>query len=80
MELTLRTATLAERLYAYEQSTRIAELCGNPGYLFGELDNTGSVFLNSWMRNVPSENTPEFKAEFNTVLDMLRFDERYGHS
>jgi len=79
MELTLRTATLAERLYANEQSSRIAELCGSPGYLFGALDNTGSVFLNSWMRNVPSENTPEFKAEFNTVLDMLRFDERYGH-
>jgi len=79
MELTIRTATLAERLYAYEQSTRIAEKCGSPGYLFGELDNTGSVFLNSWVRNVPSENTPEFKAEFNTVLDMLRFDERYGH-
>ena len=79
MELTLRTATLAERLYANEQSSKIAELCGSPGYLLGELDNTGSVFLNSWMRNVPSENTPEFKAEFNTVLDMLRFDERYGH-
>lgn len=79
MELILRTATLAERLYANEQSSRIAELCGSPGYLFGELDNTGSVFLNSWMRDVPSENTPEFKAEFNTVLDMLRFDERYGH-
>lgn len=79
MELILQTATLAERLYANEQSSRIAELCGSPGYLFGELDNTGSVFLNSWMRNVPSENTPEFKAEFNTVLDMLRFDERYGH-
>lgn len=79
MELTIRPATLAERLYANEQSTRIAELCGSPGYLFGELDSTGSVFLNSWMRDVPSENTPEFKAEFNTVLDMLRFDERYGH-
>ena len=79
MELTLRAATLAERLYANEQSSRIAELCGSPGYLFGELDNTGSVFLNSWMRDVPSEATPEFQAEFNTVLDMLRFDERYGH-
>lgn len=79
MELTIRTATPAERLYANTQSSQIAELCGNPGYLFGELDNTGSIFLRSWMRNVASENTPEFKAEFNTVLDMLRFDERYGH-
>lgn len=79
MKLTIRTATPAERLYASEQSSRIAELCGSPGYLFGELDDTGSLFLKSWMRNVPSENTPEFKAEFNTVLDMLRFDERYGH-
>ena len=28
---------------------------------------------------MPSQNTPEFKAEFNSVLDMLRFDERYGN-
>ena len=79
MELTMRPATPTERLYAYEQSMRIAEQCGNPGHLWGGLDNSGSIFLNSWVTFIRSQNTPEFKAEFNTVLDMLRFDERYGH-
>jgi len=60
--MNIRAATPAERLYANEQSSRIAELCGSPG----------SLFLNSWMRNVPFGNTPEFKAEFNTVLDTWR--------
>ena len=79
MDMTLRPATPAERLYAYEQCAPLSERCGNPGYLWGELDNSGSIFLNSWKTFVRSQNTPEFKAEFNTVLDMLRFDERYGH-
>lgn len=78
MELTIQPATPTEQLYAYKQSAQIAERCGNPGCLRGELDNTGTVFLNHWDTYVPSQNTPEFKAEFNTVLDMLRFDERYG--
>jgi len=79
MDMTLRPATPTERLYACEQSMQICERCGNPGYLWGELDNSGSIFLKSWETFVGSQNTPEFKAEFNTVLDMLRFDERYGH-
>ena len=78
MDMAIRAATPAERLYAYEQSMRIAQRCGNPGYLWGELDNSGSIFLNSWETIVRSEKTPDFKAEFDTVLDMLRFDERYG--
>ena len=78
--MTIRPATPTERLYAYEQSMQIAERCGNPGYLWGALDNSGTVFVNSWETFVASQNTPEFKAEFNTVLDMLRFDERYGHA
>ena len=80
MDMTIRPATPAERLYAYEQRMEIAERCGNPGYLWGALDNSGTVFVNSWETFVASQNTPEFKAEFNTVLDMLRFDERYGHA
>ena len=80
MDLTIRAATPGERLYAYEQSAQIAEKCGSPGYLHGGLGNTGTVFLSRWERNAVPENTPEFKAEFDTVLDMLRFDERYDHA
>jgi len=79
MDMTIRAATPSERFFAYEQSMRIAERCGNPGYLWGELDNAGSIFLHGWETFARSQNAPEFKSEFNTVLDMLRFDERYGH-
>ena len=78
MDMTLRPATPTERLYAYEQRSQISERCGNPGCLWGELDNSGSIFLHHWDTYVRSQHTPEFKAEFNIVLDMLRFDERYG--
>lgn len=78
MMLAIRPAAPAERLYAHAQSMQISGQCGSPGYLRGGLDNTGTVFVNTWEQDVPSQNTPEFKAEFNTVLDMLRFDERYG--
>ena len=78
MDMVIKAATPAERLYAYEQSMRIAQRCGNPGYLWGELDNSGSLFLNSRETMVQSEKAPEFKAEFDAVLDTLRFDERYG--
>ena len=79
MELTMRPATPTERLYAYEQSGRIGKRCGNPGCLWGELDSSGSIFLKNWQTFDRSQNTPEFKAEFNTVLDVLRFDAQYGH-
>lgn len=78
MDMSLRPATPAERLYTYEQCSQISERCGNPGCLWGELDNSGSIFLHHWDTYVRSQHTPEFKAEFNIVLDMLRFDERYG--
>ncbi len=78
MDMTFRPATPTEQLYAYEQCSQISERCGNPGCLWGELDNSGSIFLHHWDTYVRSQHTPEFKAEFNIVLDMLRFDERYS--
>ena len=79
MDMTLWAATPTERLYAYDQSARIARQCGSPGCLFGELDNTLSVFFPNWTRNDPAEDTPEFRAEFNAVLDLLRSGARYGY-
>ena len=80
MELTLRPATPAERLYAYEQPGEIAGQCGSPGYLWGELDkDSSSTFFSGWVAFDRSLNTPEFKAESRSVQEMLRFDERYHH-
>lgn len=79
MDMFLRPANPTELLYLQQQNQRIAEKCGSPGYLWGELDNDVSFFLHGWENFVESRNTPEFKAEFKTVLEMLRFDERYGN-
>jgi hypothetical protein len=78
MELTIRAATPAERLYAYEQSTQISNQCGNLGYLAGRLDENGGEFLDHLEWAADSRNAPEFKAEFDQVLAALRFDESCG--
>lgn len=79
MDMFLRPANPTELLYLQQQNQKIAEKCGSPGYLWGELDNDVSFFLHGWENFIESRNTPEFKAEFKTVLEMLRFDERYGN-
>ena len=79
MDLTINHATVPERLFAREQTQRLSERCGNPGYLSGELAETGALFLNHWTPCVRSWNTPEFKTEFNAVLDRLRFSDEFGH-
>lgn len=78
MMLEIRITQPQERLYAYSQSQQLAGQTGSIGYLRGTLERSEALFPTSWERNMPSRNTPEFKAEFNTVIDMLRFDERYG--
>jgi hypothetical protein len=78
MDMTIRAATPAEQLYAHEQSMQIAGQCGSPGYLHGMLDNDGTLFINSWSCNNPSQDTPAFKEEFNQVVDLLRFNGQQG--
>ena len=78
MEMTLRPATHQERLYTRTQSKQIMEQTGSIGYLSGSLGYSKAMLPSSCETYSPSRNTPEFKAEFNSVLDMLRFDERYG--
>lgn len=76
--MTIRAATPTERLYAYNQCVQIASLCGSPGSMRVELDDTGTAFLSHWEPYTPAQNAPEFKAEFDIVLDMLRIGEQYG--
>lgn len=79
MELTLRAAAPAERLYAYEQSMQIAGQCGSPGYLYhGLSQNEALVNFSEWKQDNPSLNTPEFRRAFNHIVDLLRFDENFG--
>lgn len=79
MELTLRAAAPAERLYAYEQSMQIAGQCGSPGYLHHGLSpNELLVKFSEWEQDDPSLNTPEFRQAFNHIVDLLRFNENFG--
>lgn len=44
----------------------------------GCMDSNGTGFFTSWDNHCESLKTDAFKAEFDTVINMLRFDERYG--
>ncbi len=79
MELTIRAITPAERLYVCDQNKHIADQSGHTGRLWGHLNDTGIAYLKSLEIKRPTDKAPGFRAEFDTVLDMLRFDERYGH-
>lgn len=51
---------------------------GAIGYLRGDFDSSGNEFYSTWFDEVESRKTDEFKAEFQEVIDALRFDEQYG--
>jgi hypothetical protein len=69
MELTIRAATPAERLYAQEQSTQISGQCGSPGYLCAKFEADSVMLADHWNRD-----TPAFKKELGQTLDMLCAD------
>ncbi len=78
MDMTIRPMTTQERLYAYAQSQQITMQTGAIGYLRGDFDSSGNEFHSTWFDEVESRKTDEFKAEFQEVIDALRFDEQYG--
>ena len=48
MDMTLRPATPAERLYAYKQSADIGAHCGAVGCLRGDMGEDGQAFHTTW--------------------------------
>lgn len=78
MEMTIRPMTPQERLYSYSQSQQITMQTGAIGYLRGDFDSSGNEFHSTWFDEVESRKSDEFKAEFQEVIDALRFDEQYG--
>jgi len=78
MEFTLRAASPAERLYAFDQSTQIKGQTGYIGCLCGDVSSNGSDFTASWEDCRSDIVTDEFQAELDEVLKALRFDEKYG--
>lgn len=78
MNMTIRPLRAEEQKYAYAQSQQIKMQTGMIGYLRGDFDSTGTGFYTTWFDEVESRKTDEFKAEFDKVINALRFDEQYG--
>lgn len=78
MDLSIRPMAKSERMYSYTQSHQISSQTGCIGHLRGYMDSSGTGFYSTWDDHIESLNDDEFKAEFNEVIDALRFDERYG--
>lgn len=78
MEMVLRPATSAERLYTYAQSAQLCSQTGCIGYLRGDMGESGKDFYTTWTDCRDDLKTPEFKGELDKVINVLRFDEDLG--
>ena len=78
MEMTIRPMTPQERLYTYDQSSQINGQTQCVGHLRADLGKDGKEFFSDWTDHVRTLNTGEFKEGFDTVINALRFDEKYG--
>lgn len=78
MDLTMRTATPAERLYTTGQSTQIAGQTGCVGHLRADMGEDGKGFFKTWNSRRQDLDTEEFQQEFESVLNALVGDEQYG--
>ena len=78
MELTFCTATPAERLYSASQSMQLKGQTGCVGHLRAGTGMDAQDFLKTWQSHWQDLDTGEFQAEFESVLNALVGDERYG--
>lgn len=78
MEMMMRPLRAEERKYTYAQSHQLTMQTGMIGYLRGDFDSDGAVFYTTWFDAVAERKTEDFKAEFDSVVNALRFDAQYG--
>ena len=78
MDMCIRPMKPEEKAYSYTPDQKTIEAAGCIGHLRGDMDSGGNGFYTSWDNHTPQMNDAAFKEEFNTVVNMLRFDERYG--
>ena len=78
MDMTIRPAAPAERLYARKQGTSIGEQCGAVGCLRGNMGEDGTEFHTDFENCCGYLRTSEFLENLHGVLDALRHDEQYG--
>lgn len=78
MKLEIRAMTQKERAFSYTQETEVLEKAGCVGHLRGDMGKGGNEFFTPWDDHVQELKTDAFKQEFDKVVNLLRFDERYG--
>ena len=78
MELTMRTATPAERLYSTGQGIQLEGQTGCIGYLRIDMSEDGKGAFPGWGSCQQDLNTEEFQQELSGVMDALIHDEQYG--
>ena len=78
MELTMRTATPAERLYTTGQSMQIEGQTGCIGHLRADMGKEGQGVFKTWKDHRQNLATEEFQQEFERVLNAFASDEQYG--
>lgn len=77
MDFKIRAMTEAERKYSYTQSRQIASHAGCIGHLRAYMDNVGPGFFSSWEDHRGDLKSDAFKADFDGVINALRFSEKY---
>lgn len=77
MNMTIKAMLPEERDYCYSQDEDVMKASGCIGHLRGDMDSNGTGFFTSWDNHTAEKNDAAFKAEFDSVVNMLRFDERY---
>lgn len=75
--MTLRAAKKNEMKYVFRQSQQIKMQTGYVGYLRGDFGSIGNAFYTTWMDEITERKTPEFKAEFDDVINALRDDPKF---
>ena len=67
-----------ERKYCYTQDEETMRKAGAIGHLRVDMDTNGNGFFTSWDNHNAELKTDAFKAEFDNVINTLRFDEEHG--
>ena len=68
MDFSIRTATPAEQMYSYSQSSQIEGQTGCIGHLRADFDSDGNSFYSSWADHNASLKDQAFKDEFDHVF------------
>ena len=72
MDFSIRTATPAEQMYSYSQSSQIEGQTGCIGHLRADFDSDGNSFYSSWADDNASLKDQAFKDEFDHLINTLR--------